>query len=71
MAPPALLDAWLLREFPGRTLEELEEMDFGRLWRAIVARSVLRVEDAGEAQLQGRHKPTPEEWRLIRRHDRL
>jgi len=69
-APPALLDAWLLREFPGRTLEELEGMDFGRWWRAIAARSVLKVEEARALQLQGKYTPTPEEWQAIRRNDR-
>jgi hypothetical protein len=68
--PVALVDAWLLREFPGRTLEELDGMDFGRLWRALAVRGVLKAEEARELQLQGKHTPTPEEWRAIRRNDR-
>jgi hypothetical protein len=69
--PAALLDAWLLREFPGRTLEELDGMDFGRLWRALAARAVLKAEEARENQLAGKYKPTAAEWREIVRNDRL
>jgi hypothetical protein len=54
----------------GRTLEELDGMDFGRLWRALAVRGVLKAEEARELQLQGKHTPTPEEWRAIRRNDR-
>lgn len=68
--PGCLLDVWLLREFPGRTLEELDGMDFGRLWRALAVRGVLKAEEARERQLEGKHTPTPEEWRAIRRNDR-
>ena len=37
-APEVLVDAWLLGMFPGRTLEELDTMDYGRLLRALEAR---------------------------------
>lgn len=69
--PAALLDQWLLREFPGRTLEELDDIDLGRWWRALACRSVLKAEDARELQFEGKYQPTPEEWRQIRRNDRL
>ncbi len=68
--PSALVDHWLLREFPGRTLEELDQVDFGRLWRAISCRAVLRAEDVRALQMQGKYQPTPDEWRQIRRNDR-
>lgn len=64
------MDAWLLREFPGRTLEELGGMDLGRLWRAQAVRTVLRAEDAREAQQAGKYQPTAGEWREILRNDR-
>ncbi len=67
--PSALVDMWLLREFPGRTLEELDGIDFGRLWRALSCRAVLRAEEARELYLQGKYKPTPEEWKAILRND--
>jgi len=35
-----LLDEYLLRQFPGRTLDELDEMDLGRHLRAFRARSI-------------------------------
>lgn len=63
------MDAWLLREFPGRTLEELDSIDFGRLWRALGCRALLKAEDARELHLQGKYEPTPEEWRAILRND--
>lgn len=38
--------------------------------RALAVRGVLKAEEARELQLQGKHTPTPEEWREIRRNDR-
>lgn len=58
-----------MREFPGRTLEELDSIDFGRLWRALGCRALLRAEDVRELYLEGKYQPTPEEWRQIRRND--
>ncbi len=69
--PPVLLDAWLMRQFPNRTLEELDNLDFGRLWRVLACQAVLRAEDVRDLQMQGKYEPTPAEWRMIRRNDRL
>jgi hypothetical protein len=43
-APAELVDALLLKEFPGRTLDELDSMDFARWSRAIAAQQILDVE---------------------------
>jgi hypothetical protein len=71
LAPPGLIDAWLLRQFPGRTLEELDAIDFARLWRASAVQGLLRAEDARDAQQAGRYQPTAAEWREIVRNDAL
>ena len=41
--PDALIDAWLLQRFPGRTLDELDTMDWGRYSRALEAAQLERV----------------------------
>ncbi len=68
---PAVLDAWLLAQFPGKTLEELDGIDLPRWLRALQAKEVQRIEELRRLYLQDKYKPTVEEWRLIRRHDRL
>lgn len=42
--PEALIDAWLLEQFPGRFLEELDQIDVNRLLRARTARGLESVE---------------------------
>jgi len=60
--------------FPGRTLEELDTMDLGRVERAIQAKRVLAVEEKlrlfHEHRL-GRDAITADEWRMIAEHDGL
>lgn len=69
--PPALLDAWLLERFPGKTLDELDAMDLPRYWRAVAVQRVRAIEDMRKLHLRGKYKPTPQEWRQIMQHDRL
>lgn len=69
--PDALLDAWLLEQFPGRTLEELDGIDFPRLWRARRAQEIDRIEMQLPQFHEGKWEPTPAEWRVIVRHDEL
>ncbi len=69
-----MIDHWLLRNFPNRTLEELDAMDWPRYLRALDAASIERVEErrrrhiAGE---MGEEKLTDQDWEAIREHDRL
>lgn len=65
------MDAFLLRKFPGRTLEELDAMDWPRFMRAMEADGVMRVEEARDAQIRDKVKPTPDTWKRIVEHDRL
>lgn len=40
-----MIDSWLLEMFPGRTLEELDGMDWYRLQRALQAKHIRHVEE--------------------------
>lgn len=60
--------------FPGRTLEELDQMDLGRYFRALQAKGMLPVERKRAAWLDGNYKQediTSDEWAMIEQHDRL
>lgn len=68
------LDWWLLQKFPGRTLEELDSVDWLRLQRAQEVDRIVTVEQKRQLMTQGKLKGddiTADEWRTIRRHDRL
>ena len=70
----ALLDAYLLRMFPGRTLEELDHMDWPRYLRAIEVNRVTAIEDRRRQFLAGDLDPTSltaEDWAAIAEHDAL
>lgn len=67
--PPAVLDAWLLERFPGRTLDELDQMDFARYWRAVEVQRIQAIERLRTLQMQDAYQPTPAEWRQILQHD--
>lgn len=60
----------MLRRFPGKTLEELDAIDVGRLLRALKALEIERVEDLRIDILQGKAEAKKGEWRQIMRHDR-
>jgi len=67
-----LIDAWLLRNFPGRTLDELDRMDWGRYMRAIEAAQIELIEKRRAALLSGKATElTPDEGEAILEHDRL
>jgi hypothetical protein len=58
--------------FPGRTLEELDQMDLNRLYRAKVAARMQAVEMRRRRFLEGALKPAEideDEWALIVRMD--
>lgn len=71
MLPDAYWDAVLLQRFPGKTLEELDGIDWLRLVRAWQAKEIGEVENARQLFLEGKIKPSSYEWRMILRHDRL
>lgn len=63
----ALEDAWLMRVFPGRMLEELDGVDVRRLRAAMDARRVVDVEMRRQAFLRGDVEDlTVEEWEMVR-----
>jgi hypothetical protein len=58
--------------FPGRTLEELDQMDLNRLYRAKVAARMQATEYRRQRFLEGKIKPKdidPDEWKLITQMD--
>lgn len=66
-------DAWLLNRFPGRTLEELDNVDVLRLLRAVRVLEIDRVEALRKVALDrdaSKHLDKAD-WIAIRRHDRL
>lgn len=66
------MDAWLLSRFPGRTLEELDGMNWGRYLRAIEAEAIGAVEERRALQITGTIKTlTADEWERVKEHDRL
>lgn len=70
--PEPLVDSWLLANFPGRTLDELDGMDWGRYTRALEAREIQRVEAKRTRYLSKEVKELEaDEWMAIQEHDRL
>lgn len=72
--PDAVTDALLLRAFPGRTLEELDAMDWGRWRRAVEAQTRLDVEALRVRYLAGDLKAGDMPagvWAMIQEHDAL
>lgn len=72
--PPEAIDAHLLKAFPGRTLEELDGLDWGRWQRALEAQMHLDVEQLRRrfhnAEIKSADIP-PDVWALILEHDAL
>ena len=70
-----MLDFILLDRFPGRTLEELDQMDITRYFRAQQAKTqTLPIEYKRRAWLGGVLKTedmTPQEWQAIAEHDAM
>ena len=52
----ALFDSYMLSNFPGRTLDELDDMDALRFFRAMAARNIQMVEDTRVEQKAGTKK---------------
>ena len=70
----ALFDSYMLNNFPGRTLDELDEMDALRFFRAMAARSIQTVEDLRIDQQSGikKGKDIPKHiYKRFLEHDRI
>ena len=66
------MDAWLLRRFPNRTLDELDRMDWPRYLRALEAEKIEAVEDRRALFLTKKidaDAMTPDDWQAIQKHD--
>lgn len=69
-----MIDAFLLRQFPGRTLDELDGMDWPRYVRAKEVERVTAIEDRRRQFLAGdlaANSITDDEWDAITEHDEL
>jgi hypothetical protein len=69
-----IVDAWLLKQFPGRTLEELDGMNYVRYLRAMEVRHIEQVEQMRTSYLKGEvpnDKQDSDVWSAIREHDDL
>ena len=75
----AYVDWWLLQKFPGRTLEELDAIDWPRLQRAMEVDRVVESEQRRNAyylklfpkQEASADTPDPDDLRMWVYHDRL
>ena len=62
------MDAWLLKRFPGRLLEEIDEMDWLRYSRALEAQYVDDIEDL---RISGGNDLSTEQWQEIKNNDAI
>lgn len=69
--PDAYWDDWLLTQFPNRTLEELDGIDWARLVRVLHVREIQRIEKSLPKFFKNEWKPSRAEWQMILRHNRL
>lgn len=62
----------MLQRFPGRTLEELDGMDWPRYLRALAAERIEAIEYRRRMWMAKKLKAediTPEDWEAIQEHD--
>ena len=72
--PLPLADAYLLEQFSGATLDQIDAMDFHRLARALETQRMRDVEGKRKLYLDGKAPDgllTADDWRLIADMDRL
>jgi hypothetical protein len=69
----AYIDWWLLQRFPGRTLEELDAVDWLRLQRAMEVDRIVEAEQRRLAYIEagGEGEVDDDDWRMWEHHDRL
>jgi len=68
------LDFWLMQKFPGRTLEELDRIDWLRLQRALEVGRIVELEAKNTLVTEGKlpaESLTAREWAQIQRHNAL
>lgn len=61
-------------QFPGRTLDELDDMDLLRYLRAMEARNIDTLEETAHQVQTGKRKGSDvskEEWEQIREHQKI
>ena len=62
----------MLRRFSGRTLEELDQMDWARYMRAMEAEKVMVAEEQRSAFLGGHIKTMSEEmWNVVAENEEI
>lgn len=69
-----MIDSFLLSLFPGRTLEELDNIDWPRLLRALKVKSIGETEQTLLSFQQGlvqQTSITAKQWEQIRLHDQI
>ncbi len=73
MVPQAQWDAWAMSQFPGRTLDELKDIDVLRVLRAQQVQRIERIEQLRQIGSAGKslNSLSPADWRAIARHDKL
>jgi hypothetical protein len=69
----AYIDWWLLQRFPGRTLEELDAVDWLRLQRAMEVDRIVEAEQRRRAYVEsgGAGEVDADDWRMWEHHDKL
>ena len=72
--PLPLADAYLLEQFSGATLQEIDAMDFHRLARALETQRMRDVEGKRKLFVNGKAPDgllTADDWRMVADMDRL
>lgn len=70
----ALFDSYMLQNFPGKTLEEIDQIDILRFFRAMDARSVENIETQRRSQIKGKVKASEISKEIIEKftvHDKM
>jgi hypothetical protein len=69
----AYIDWWLLQRFPGRTLEELDAVDWLRLQRAMEVDRIVETEQRRRAYVEsgGEMDVDSDDLRMWGHHDKL
>jgi len=68
------LDWWLMQKFPGRTLEELDQIDWLRLQRALEVGRIVDIETKNTLVTEGKipaESLTAREWAQLQRHNAI
>ena len=69
-----IIDWWMLQKFPGRTLEELDQIDWFRFLQAMDVGQIVEIERKRQLMIDGKLKTdllTARDWAIIERHDEL